>query len=147
MRIAVIGVGLIGGSVGLAARERGAEVAGWDPDGRVLGAARDRGAVDRAAESIPDALDGADACFLCAPVGALPELSAAALEAASADCVVTDVGSTKRALAAATRDERFIGGHPIAGSESSGVEHARGDLFQGAAWYLTPGERSSGVLY
>jgi prephenate dehydrogenase len=61
--------------------------------------------------------------------------------------VVTDVGSTKRAIAAATGDERFIGGHPIAGSEAAGVQAARADLFDGAPWYLTPGPRSSGVLY
>ncbi|MEA2373764.1 MAG: prephenate dehydrogenase, partial [Thermoleophilaceae bacterium] len=147
MRVAVLGVGLIGGSVGLAAREQGAEVAGWDLDARVLDTARERGAVEFAAGSLAEGLDGAQACFLCVPVGALPDLTQDALAAAAADCVVTDVGSTKRALAAATADERFIGGHPIAGSETSGVEHARGDLFQGAAWYLTPGERSSGVLY
>src|SRR5256714_5762811 len=147
MRVAVLGVGLIGGSVGLAAREQGSVVSGWDVDAGVLGAAAERGAVDRAADSAADALDGAEAAFLCAPVGALTELSAEVLAVAAEDCVVTDVGSTKRALAAATEDERFIGGHPIAGSEASGVEHARTDLFDGAAWYLAPGERSSGVLY
>ncbi|MDP8943567.1 MAG: prephenate dehydrogenase/arogenate dehydrogenase family protein, partial [Actinomycetota bacterium] len=61
-------------------------------------------------------------------------------------CLVTDVGSTKRGVAAASADERFVGGHPIAGAETAGVEHARADLFEGAAWYLTPGERASGVL-
>jgi prephenate dehydrogenase len=61
--------------------------------------------------------------------------------------MVTDVGSTKRAVMAATDDERFIGGHPIAGSEQAGVMHARAELFRDAPWYLTPGERSSGVLY
>ena len=61
--------------------------------------------------------------------------------------MVTDVGSTKRGIAQATSDERFIGGHPVAGSEASGVEAARADLFEDAAWYLTPGESSSGVLY
>jgi prephenate dehydrogenase len=147
MKIAVLGVGLIGGSVGLAAREQGLEVHGWDIDPAVLDAAAERGAVERRAGSIAEVLDGAEAAFLCAPVGALPALTAEALAAAGADCAVTDVGSTKRALAVATEDERFIGGHPIAGSESSGVQHARADLFQGAAWYLTPGERSSGVLY
>jgi prephenate dehydrogenase len=147
MRVAVLGVGLIGGSVGLAAREQDLEVSGWDVDAGVLDAAAERGALERAAGSIDEALDGAEAAFLCAPVGALPALTAEALAAADAGCAVTDVGSTKLALAAATEDERFIGGHPIAGSESSGVEHARADLFQGAAWYLTPGERSSGVLY
>src|SRR5207248_8231158 len=147
MRVAVIGVGLIGGSVGLAARGQGSEVAGWDVDPGVLAAAGERGAVDRGAGSAADALEGAQAAFLCAPVGARPALTAEALAAAGEDCVVTDVGSTKRALAAATDDERFIGGHPLAGSEASGVEHARADLFDGAAWYLTPGKRSSGVLY
>ena len=147
MKVAILGVGLIGGSVGLAARAQGCEVTGWDVDGGVLEAAAQRGAVERAAQSVPDALAGADVAFLCAPVGALPTLVAEALAAAGPQCAVTDVGSTKRALAAATDDERFVGGHPIAGSESSGVEHARADLFQGAAWYLTPGERSSGVLY
>lgn len=149
MRIAVLGVGLIGGSIALAAREclDGAEVAGFDVSAEALEAARERGAVERAAGSLAEALDGAEACFACAPVGALPELVAAALAAAPPGCVVTDVGSTKRLIARATTDERFVGGHPIAGAESSGVENARGDLFQGATWYLTPGERSSGVLY
>jgi prephenate dehydrogenase len=85
--------------------------------------------------------------FACAPVGALPGLVDEALAAADDGCVVSDVGSTKRAIVAHVADERFVGGHPIAGSESSGVQHAREDLFQGAAWYLTPSARSSGVLY
>ena len=133
--------------MGLAARREGCEVAGWDIDPRVLADAAERGAVGGVAGSVGDALEGAAIAFLCAPVGALPGLTVEALAAAGPDCAVTDVGSTKRALATATDDERFVGGHPIAGSESSGVEHARADLFQGAVWYLTPGERSSGVLY
>src|SRR5947207_2198019 len=149
MRLAVIGVGLIGGSIGLAAHDhlRDAEVAGFDLEPGVLAAARDLGAVDLAGRSLAEALEGAAACFLCAPVGALPGLLAEALAAAPDDCVVTDVGSTKRGIAGATADERFVGGHPVAGSEASGVERARADLFQGAAWYLTPGGGSSGVLY
>jgi len=149
VRIAVVGVGLVGGSIGLAAAERleGVEVWGFDPAPGVLAAARERGAVARAAGSLAEAVVGASACFLCAPVGALPGLVAAALTAAGEDCVVTDVGSTKRLIAGATDDQRFVGGHPVAGAETSGVEHARGDLFEGAAWYLTPSERSSGLLY
>ncbi len=75
--------------------------------------------------------------------------SSAALEACGPDAVVTDVGSTKRDIVAALgADERFIGGHPLAGAETSGVENARADLFEGARWYLTPkSERSSGLLY
>src|SRR3954451_19461037 len=146
-RLAVLGVGLIGGSVGLGARAGGAEVAGFDTDPDVLAAARERGAIDREAASVTDAVDGAEAVFACAPVGALPALVDEALASAGPQTVVTDVGSTKRALAAHVRDKRFVGGRPIAVSESSGVEHSRADLFQGAAWYLTPSARSSGVLY
>jgi prephenate dehydrogenase len=149
LRLTVLGVGLIGGSIGLAARERiaDAEVVGFDPNPDALAAALEREAVDVAAGSVRAAVEGADAVFACAPVGMLPELVAAALDAAGSDTLVTDVGSTKRALAAAVSDQRFIGGHPIAGSESAGVESARADLFDGAAWYLTPDEGSSGLLY
>ncbi|MEA2428115.1 MAG: prephenate dehydrogenase [Thermoleophilaceae bacterium] len=147
MRIAVLGVGLIGGSIGLAARGAGSEVVGYDADRDVLADALDRGAVDRAAGSVAEAVEGAGAAFACAPVGALPALVAEALAGAPADCVVTDVGSTKRAIAAAIEDERFIGGHPVAGLAVAGVQHARADLFDGAAWYLTPNRMSSGVLY
>lgn len=149
MRIAVIGVGLIGGSIGLAARARvdGVEVVGYDRQERVLERALERGALDRAASSPADALAGAEACFLCAPVVALPRLVGEVLASAGGDCVVTDVGSTKRLVASSTEDERFVGGHPVAGAEGAGVENARANLFDGAAWYLTPGRRSSGLLY
>lgn len=149
MRIAVLGVGLIGGSVGLAARERveGVEVTGFGRSAERLRLAHSLGAIDRAAASLDDALDGADVCVCAAPVGALPDQVAAALALASPDCVVTDVGSVKRGLVEAFADERFVGGHPIAGAETAGVEHARPDLFEGATWYLTPSKTSSGLLY
>jgi prephenate dehydrogenase len=149
MRIAVLGTGLIGGSIGLAARARvaGAEVAGYDLFPAAAGAALERGAADVEARSVAEALEGATACFCCAPVGSLPGLVTEALAAAEPDCIVSDVGSTKGAIAAASDDERFVPGHPVAGAESAGIEHARADLFEGATWYLTPGERASGVLY
>src|SRR5439155_21363125 len=132
MRIAVLGVGLIGGSIGLAAREQleKVEVVGFGRNRESLERAIELGAIDRVSESLGRALEGASACFACAPVGALPDQLAEALAAAPADCVVTDVGSTKRHLVDAIADERFIGGHPVAGAETSGVEHARADLFQ-----------------
>jgi prephenate dehydrogenase len=152
----VLGVGLIGGSVGLAARQRieGATVRGFDPDPDALAAAEERGAVDVACSTVEEALTDADACFLCAPVAALPSLAHDSL-AAGGDCVVTDVGSTKRAvlesLASSGLPEddlaRFVGGHPLAGAEAAGVAHARAELFEDATWYLTPSERTSGVLY
>jgi prephenate dehydrogenase len=149
MRIAVLGVGLIGGSIGLAAREyvEDAEVVGYGRDPERLRVALERGAIQHVAGSLPEAVDGADLCFACVPVGALPKLVREALAAAGPDCAVTDVGSTKQSLLAEIDDPRFVGGHPIAGAETAGVEHARADLFHGAAWYLTPLAHSEGLLY
>jgi prephenate dehydrogenase len=149
VRIAVLGVGLVGGSIGLAAKENveDAEVVGFGRDPERLARAVEVGAVDRSAGSLEEALTGADLCLACAPVGALPELVASALAAAGPDTLVTDVGSTKGDLLGKVDDPRFVGGHPIAGAETAGVEHARADLFQGAVWYLTPLPHSSGLLY
>jgi prephenate dehydrogenase len=132
VNLAILGVGLIGGSIGLAARER-------------LGVAR--GALDRACATPAEALAGASAAFVAAPVGALPDAVRDALAAAGEDCVVSDVGSAKRAVVAAVADPRFVGGHPLAGAETAGVEHARADLFAGATWYLTPTTATQGTLY
>jgi prephenate dehydrogenase len=150
MRIAVLGVGLIGGSIGRAARSRlSAEVSGFDPDPETLAKATASGAIDRGMSTVAEACDGAEVVFCAAPVADLSDLAAAALDACGTDAVVTDVGSTKRDIVAALgADERFIGGHPLAGAETAGVENAREDLFEGARWYLTPkSERSSGLLY
>ena len=148
MRIAVVGVGLIGGSIALAARERlGATVAGFDPDREALRRAATRDALDEVAVDLTSAVQGAEAVFVAAPVGELPATVAAVLEAGGPDCVVTDVGSTKRSIVARNDDPRFVGGHPLAGAETSGVEHARADLFDGATWYLTPVATTSGLLY
>jgi prephenate dehydrogenase len=149
MRVALLGVGLIGGSIGLAARARaGAHVRGHDPDAGVSERALQLGAIDEVADSVESAIEGAEVVFVAAPVGALPAAVERALAAAGPECVVTDVGSTKLAVAAATADERFIGGHPLAGAETAGVDNAREDLFDGATWYLTPAQgRTVGVLY
>jgi prephenate dehydrogenase len=149
MRVAVLGVGLIGGSIGLAARQcvEDVEIAGFGRSPERLEHARALGAIDVAAGSLEQALAGAAICFCCAPVGALGDQIAAALAAAGDDCVVTDVGSIKGGVVDAAADPRFVGGHPIAGAETAGVEHARADLFQGATWYLTPTSGASGVLF
>lgn len=148
MRIALVGVGLIGGSIGLAARERiHASVAGYDQNAEALRVAAERGAIDRAGTSVSDALQGAEAAFVAVPVGTIVHAVNAVLKAAPPDCVVTDVGSTKRAILAAVDDPRFVGGHPLAGAETAGVQHARADLFDGATWYLTPAPATSGILY
>ena len=148
MHIAVLGVGLIGGSVALAARQRlAASVAGYDRSPAALEHALSHDVLDRAASSVTDAVAGADAVFVAVPVGGLSELVSQALAAAPLDCVVTDVGSTKRPVVAAHNDPRFVGGHPLAGAENAGVAHARADLFEGATWYLTPTSSTSGMLY
>ena len=148
MKLAIVGVGLIGGSVGLAARERlGAEVSGHDPGEGVLDAALAHGAISRACGSIAEAVQGADAVFVAAPVGVLEGAVRDVVALAGPECVITDVGSTKRDIVAAVSDHRFIGGHPLAGAETAGVQHARAGLFEGATWYLTPTASTEGVLY
>jgi prephenate dehydrogenase len=149
MRIAVLGVGLIGGSIGLAARQRlDAEVAGFDPDRDLLARAEELGAVSTRHGSAAEASREADVIFCASPVAALPSLAAEALNAAGEDAAVTDVGSVKReTIAALGSESRFVGGHPLAGAETSGVENARADLFEGARWYLTPTPSTGGVLY
>ena len=149
MKVAILGVGLIGGSIGLAARNRAdARVTGYDPDRSVGDKALALGAIDALAPDTASAVADADVVFVAAPVGALPDMVSEALRSAGPQCVVSDVGSTKRTVAAAGADERFIGGHPLAGAETAGVENAREDLFEGATWYLTPARGSTaGVLY
>jgi len=149
LRVAVLGLGLIGGSIGLAARGRqGAEVCGYDTDTDAALRALALGVIDEHAGDIAGAVAGADVVFVAVPVGALADTVSVALAHAGQACVVTDVGSTKRVLAQVGADERFIGGHPLAGAETAGIEHARADLFDGATWYLTPARGSTaGVLY
>ncbi|MCW3005862.1 MAG: Prephenate dehydrogenase [Solirubrobacterales bacterium] len=145
-RVAVIGTGLIGGSVALAARHRlGAEVRGFGPE---AAAAVRGGALHAAPATLAQTLDGAQIAFVATPLGVLGETIAQVLALAPHDCVITDVGSTKTAIAAAAaHDPRFVGGHPLAGAEGSGVAHARENLFDGAVWYLTPGPTTTGTLY
>jgi prephenate dehydrogenase len=137
-RLALVGTGLIGASVGLAAKRAGVEtVAGWDPDGRALAVAVERRAVDEPADTLAGAVAEAELAVVAAPVASLAGQVKAVLDAG--DCTVTDVGSTKTAVcAAAGASPRFVGGHPIAGAELHGPEHATADLFEGATWYLSP---------
>jgi prephenate dehydrogenase len=139
-RLALVGTGLIGASVGLGAKRAGVQhVSGWDPDSAALRVAAERGAVDEAAGSLAEALAGAKLAVVAAPVTALPAVVRESLAAAEDGCTVTDVGSTKGAVCAAVAGEaRFIGGHPICGSEARGPERASGELFAGATWFLAP---------
>jgi prephenate dehydrogenase len=136
--LAIIGTGLLGTSVALAARRAGiGSVQGWDVDESTLRESAGAGAVDRPGASLADAVSGADLIVVAVPVGALLETTQAVLSAASPDATVTDVGSTKRGLTGVT-DVRFVPGHPIAGGHSGGPTRASADLFDAATWLLTP---------
>ncbi len=148
-RIAVLGLGLIGGSIALAARQR------W-PSGLVIGVdsnevlerAMAMHAVDVGAED-PAIAAEADLVILAAPVVENIRLLESLPEHVSGSAVVTDTGSTKLSIVEATRHfpERltFIGGHPLGGAARGGIEHARPDLFKGRPWLLTPDESYDGA--
>lgn len=129
-RAGVVGTGLIGASVGLALREAGWHVTGTDLDPEVARVAQAVGAVDRLGTD-----PHAELTVVAVPVGAVSEVARAALSGGGA---VTDVGSVKAPVVAAVDHPRFVGGHPMAGSEALGPEGARADLFDGATWVLTP---------
>lgn len=142
-RVAIVGVGLIGGSLGLAIRERHPDVrvVGVDRDEDTLERARDRGAIHEGHRSLSEGAVGADLVVLATPVSAILEHLNELPSILDADALVTDVGSTKRAICQRGHDalgERFVGGHPLAGSERTGVDAARADLFQSRIWALTP---------
>ena len=138
--LAIVGTGLIGASVGLAARRSGvATVSGWDPDEDALEQAVARDALTRPEASLAEALAGAQLALVAAPVAGLAAQVTETLVASGPECTVTDVGSTKATICETVgQRERFIGGHPMAGSEARGAEHATAELFSGATWFLTP---------
>src|SRR5580658_8519111 len=148
-RVAILGTGLIGGSFGLALRKLRPRprVVGWDKP-EVLRQARKRGAIDRSEANLARAVGGADLVFIALPVGAvlehLPEIAAAA----SPRALVTDTASSKRAIcdqaaACFTGRALFLGGHPMAGKEISGVAAAEAKLFGGARYALIRGAAAS----
>jgi prephenate dehydrogenase len=142
MRIAVIGTGLVGGSIGLACMQQGHEVVGFDRDRECSARALELGAVGRIAPSAAFAATAVDVVFVAVPVGLIADVVAEVLEADAP--IVTDVGSVKGPIVEEVarrcpdRAHRFVAGHPMAGSEQEGVDGARADLFVGAAWVVTP---------
>jgi len=142
--IAVIGIGLMGGSLGLAARELAGvrRVIGYSRSPETIAAALERGAITEAAPSLEEAAAAADLVFVCTPVRLVVAHVRRAHAVAAPDAVVSDVGSTKAMLMdALTPDEqgRCVGGHPLCGSETAGVRNARASLYEGATYFLTPG--------
>jgi prephenate dehydrogenase len=147
--VAVVGVGLIGGSVGRALRARSlaAKVVGVGRNPASLDEALRVGAIDGSTTDLAEGVAGADVVVVCTPV---PQITPDVLRAAAhgpTGLLVTDAGSTKRSIVEAVeRDERarsvFVGGHPIAGSERKGPSHADADLFVGRACVLTPTDQT-----
>lgn len=140
LRTAVVGTGLIGGSVLLRLREAGLDVVGWDPDEATRQHARSRGL--NFADDLVTAVHDRDVVFLCGPLSTLPETLVRVAEATGDHCVITDVGSAKSAVAASARKHRltgkFVPGHPMAGMERAGLAAAVPELFRDAAWVLCP---------
>jgi prephenate dehydrogenase len=140
--VALLGTGLIGGSIGLALTKAGIAVVGYDADPEVAARAVALGAVERVTDSVAAAVEGAEVVFVAVPVGRVATVVVDALDAGAP--AVTDVGSVKLAVLDAVREarpdaaRRFVGGHPMAGSEQDGLDGADADLFAGATWVLTP---------
>jgi prephenate dehydrogenase len=137
--VAVLGTGLIGASLGMALRDQGWTVAGWDPSPESLQIAADHRAIDLVATSSREATDGAELVVLCGPL----EANLSALTGLETDALVTDVTSVKGPLVAASPSSlRFVGGHPMAGREHAGPTAASPGLFRGAPWILCQGAAS-----
>lgn len=149
-RVAVVGMGLIGGSFAFALRKR-------FPDVRVVGYDRSDvskralalGAVDEAAPDLAGAVRGADLVYVALPIGSIIEALPAIATSAEPHALVTDTGSTKAAVCRATKEHfragaQFLGGHPMAGKEQSGIEHADAELFRGAPYVLIGTEEKAG---
>ncbi len=136
----MIGLGLIGGSIGLGLRGQGWHLTGDDSDPAIAQAALDRGVVDDLGID-----PAAEITFVAVPVLAAADQVKRALAETSG--AVTDVGSVKATICAAAADTRFVGGHPMAGSELDGLDGAQGDLFEGAVWVLTPGPDSDDTVF
>jgi prephenate dehydrogenase len=140
--VALIGTGLIGGSLGMALRRDGVAVCGYDRDPTRAARALELGAVDTIADRVTDAVAGAALAVVAVPVGQVGDVVLEVLEAGAP--LVTDVGSVKMPVVEMVEQARpalaarFVGGHPMAGSEQEGLEGASPDLFVGATWVLTP---------
>ena len=150
MRLALIGVGLIGGSFAKALRAAGKvdEVTGFDNQPETLRRAVELGIIDQCAESAARAVDHADLVMIATPVGSIQDILRAVAAHLAPDAIVSDVGSTKVSVVDAARHElgsafeRFVPGHPIAGREHSGVEYSEVALFNDKLFISTPVQRT-----
>ena len=151
-RVAVVGLGLIGGSIGLALK-KGTPVelvVGFDVDPQAVAGALECGAVDAGAESLEDAAAGMDLVVVATPVDLIPGVLDRIAAYVGGDAIVTDVGSVKAEVVAAgerTMGPAFVGGHPMSGSERHGIDAANEDLFDDAWWIVTPTPATASRTY
>ena len=146
--VAIVGVGLLGGSLGLALRERklAATVTGIGRDAQRLRMAVERGVISKYSTDLMSGVADADLVVLCTPVSLIASQLGDVYQATQDDCLITDVGSTKAQIVSAADaldTTRFVGSHPLAGSEQTGFEHARADLFENRLVIVTPSNRPS----
>jgi prephenate dehydrogenase len=152
-RVAIIGTGLMGGSIGLALRKAGGvHVVGVDASAEHARDALHAGALDEIADDPGTAAANAELIVVATPVGEILRTIEAVAATARDGTVVTDIGSTKQTIVAAAErilgpDRAFVGGHPMAGTEGEGIASARPDLFDGALWFLTPTSQTSSEAY
>jgi prephenate dehydrogenase len=149
-RIAIIGLGQIGASIGMDIRGKfpGVEIVGHDIDPETAGKARKKGAVDQVAYTLPGAVEGAAIVIIAVPVSAARDVLGAIVPVLEAGAIVTDVSSTKVNVLAWAEEilpesVEFVGGHPMAGVETPGVDGAQSGMFQGATYAIIPLARTS----
>ena len=152
-QVTIIGTGLIGGSLGLALKKHALveRIVGCDK-APVLKTARSRGAIDQGREDPRQACEGSDVVVLATPVGAIIDLIERLGPVLPPTTLITDVGSTKEKIIDRARSvfgenaaERFLPGHPMAGKEFGGIEHADAELFRDAVWIFTPATAAGGT--
>jgi len=148
-RMSILGVGLLGGSLGLAIRSRvsGCKVIGYGHRQETLDTALSMGAIDEGYTQLGPAVRGADMVVICTPVGLFPSILRQIAPLLSPGTIVTDVGSTKRSIVSAAHDllpatVHIVDSQPMAGSEKRGVQHSRADLYDGALCIITPAEKT-----
>ncbi|QBI21594.1 prephenate dehydrogenase/arogenate dehydrogenase family protein [Egibacter rhizosphaerae] len=153
-RVALVGTGLIGTSLGLALRRVSQieRVTGYDADAQRLAVAHERGALDAAASTAEEAARGADLVVLAVPASAVGRAAASVASALPEGAILTDVASVKRRVVEQLQDAapagvHVIGGHPMAGSHESGPEHGSAELFVGATYLLTPTTYTAPAAY
>ncbi|PZD75217.1 Prephenate dehydrogenase [Acaryochloris thomasi RCC1774] len=139
MKIGIVGLGLIGGSLGLDFRALGHQVLGVSRKPQTCELALQRGAVDQASDDL-SLLSTADVVFICTPLGSMRNVVERLIPYLYTDAIVTDVGSVKASVVDALHPlwPRFLGGHPMSGTEAAGIEAAQSNLFQGNSYVLTP---------